>query len=66
MFAYPPGGGREETGLGSGSMEQPGTITRIIRELEDADALQRDAAVRERWERFFADLTTYRGVDCER
>jgi DNA-directed RNA polymerase specialized sigma24 family protein len=40
-------------------MDQPGTITRIIRELENADQLRRDAAVRELWERFFADLTTF-------
>jgi DNA-directed RNA polymerase specialized sigma24 family protein len=40
-------------------MEQPGTITRIIRELEGAEVPQRDAAVRELWERFFADLTTF-------
>jgi DNA-directed RNA polymerase specialized sigma24 family protein len=41
-----------------GSVEQPGTITRIIRELEGAESRQRDFAVRELWERFFADLTT--------
>ncbi len=40
-------------------MDQPGTVTRIIRELEGAERLQRDEAVRELWERFFADLTTY-------
>ena len=40
-------------------MDQPGTITRIIRELESADQLRRDAAVRELWERFFADLTSF-------
>ena len=48
-------------------MEQPGTITRIIRDLEGAEALQRDAAVRELWERFFADLTGYAArVGCGR
>lgn len=40
-------------------MDQPGTITRIIHELEGAAPVQRDAAVRELWERFFGDLTTY-------
>ena len=40
-------------------MEPPGTITRIIRDLEGADQPRRDEAVRELWERFFADLTTY-------
>jgi DNA-directed RNA polymerase specialized sigma24 family protein len=40
-------------------MNQPGTITRIIRDLEGAEPLQRDVAVRELWERFFAELTTY-------
>lgn len=40
-------------------IDEPGTITRIIRELEGAELPQRDAAVRELWERFFADLTNY-------
>jgi DNA-directed RNA polymerase specialized sigma24 family protein len=40
-------------------MNLPGTITRIIRNLEGAEPLRRDAAVREHWERFFADLTIY-------
>jgi DNA-directed RNA polymerase specialized sigma24 family protein len=40
-------------------MDLPGTITRIIRKLEGAERLRRDAAVRELWERFFADLTIY-------
>jgi DNA-directed RNA polymerase specialized sigma24 family protein len=40
-------------------MDLPGTITRIIRNLEGAEQLRRDAAVRELWERFFADLTIY-------
>jgi DNA-directed RNA polymerase specialized sigma24 family protein len=40
-------------------MDHPGTITRIIRDLEGADQARRDDAVRELWERFFADLTTY-------
>jgi DNA-directed RNA polymerase specialized sigma24 family protein len=40
-------------------MDEPGTITRIIRDLEGAEPSQRDIAVRELWERFFADLTTY-------
>jgi DNA-directed RNA polymerase specialized sigma24 family protein len=40
-------------------MDHPGTITRIIRDLEGADHSRRDAAVRELWERFFADLTNY-------
>ena len=44
---------------GTGVMDHPGTITRIIRELEGADRPRRDDAVRELWERFFADLTVY-------
>ena len=40
-------------------MDHPGTITRIIRDLEGADQVRRDHAVRELWERFFADLTSY-------
>ena len=40
-------------------MKLPGTITRIIRDLESTEQLRRDAAVRELWERFFADLTAY-------
>ncbi len=40
-------------------MDHPGTITRIIRDLEGADQARRDDAVRELWERFFADLTIY-------
>jgi DNA-directed RNA polymerase specialized sigma24 family protein len=40
-------------------MDHPGTITRIIRDLEGADQPRRDSAVRELWERFFADLTNY-------
>lgn len=42
-------------------MEHPGTITRIIRDLEGAEHEhpRRDDAVRELWERFFADLTRY-------
>ena len=40
-------------------MEPPGTITRIIRDLEGAEQPRRDEAVRELWERFFADLTIY-------
>lgn len=40
-------------------MEEPGTITRIIRDLEGAESLQRETAVRELWERFFADLTVH-------
>jgi DNA-directed RNA polymerase specialized sigma24 family protein len=40
-------------------VEEPGTITRIIRDLEGAEPERRDAAVRELWERFFADLTMY-------
>ena len=40
-------------------MDHPGTITRIIRDLEGADRPRRDDAVRELWERFFADLTIY-------
>ena len=40
-------------------MNLPGTITRIIRSLEGAGRLRRDAAVQELWERFFADLTVY-------
>ena len=40
-------------------MDHPGTITRIIRDLEGADQIRRDRAARELWERFFADLTTY-------
>ena len=40
-------------------MDHPGTITRIIRDLEGAERARRDDAVRELWERFFADLTTY-------
>jgi DNA-directed RNA polymerase specialized sigma24 family protein len=40
-------------------MSLPGTITRIIRNLEGAERLRRDAAVRELWERFFVDLTVY-------
>jgi DNA-directed RNA polymerase specialized sigma24 family protein len=40
-------------------MDHPGTITRIIRELEGAEGPRRDDAVRELWERFFADLTVY-------
>jgi DNA-directed RNA polymerase specialized sigma24 family protein len=40
-------------------MDHPGTITRIIRDLEGADQARRDDAVRELWERFFADLTNY-------
>jgi len=41
------------------SMDLPGTITRIIRDLEGAERLRRDEAVRELWERFFADTTIY-------
>ncbi len=40
-------------------MDHPGTITRIIRDLEGAERPRRDDAVRELWERFFADLTVY-------
>jgi DNA-directed RNA polymerase specialized sigma24 family protein len=40
-------------------MDHPGTITRIIRDLEGAERPRRDDAVRALWERFFADLTTY-------
>jgi len=40
-------------------MDLPGTITRIIRDLEGAERLRRDDAVRELWERFFADMTVY-------
>ena len=40
-------------------MNLPGTITRIIRNLEGAERLRRDEAVRELWERFFADMTVY-------
>ncbi len=40
-------------------MDHPGTVTRIIRDLEGAEHPRRDDAVRELWERFFADLTTY-------
>jgi DNA-directed RNA polymerase specialized sigma24 family protein len=40
-------------------MDHPGTITRIIRDLEGAEPSRRDDAVRELWERFFADLTAY-------
>lgn len=45
--------------FGGRTVEQPGTITRIIRDLEGAESLQRDTAVRELWERFFADLTVH-------
>jgi DNA-directed RNA polymerase specialized sigma24 family protein len=40
-------------------MDHPGTITRIIRDLEGAERPRRDDAVRQLWERFFADLTDY-------
>jgi hypothetical protein len=40
-------------------MDQPGTITRILRDLESAEPSCREAAVRGLWEHFFADLTTY-------
>jgi DNA-directed RNA polymerase specialized sigma24 family protein len=40
-------------------MDHPGTITRIIRDLEGAERPRRDDAVRLLWERFFADLTAY-------
>ena len=41
------------------NIELPGTITRIIRDLEEGERPQRDDAVRELWEHFFADLTVY-------
>jgi DNA-directed RNA polymerase specialized sigma24 family protein len=40
-------------------MSQTGTITRYIRDLEKGEGAQRDAAVRELWEYFFADLMCY-------
>ena len=40
-------------------MDLTGTITRIIRDLEGAERLRRDDAVRELWERFYADMTIY-------
>jgi DNA-directed RNA polymerase specialized sigma24 family protein len=36
-----------------------GTVTRLIDEIREANHARRDDAVRELWERFFADLTTY-------
>jgi DNA-directed RNA polymerase specialized sigma24 family protein len=44
---------------GKWRMDHPGTITRIIRDLEGAERPRRDDAVRQLWERFFADLTVY-------
>ncbi len=44
---------------GSRSMSQTGTITRCIRDLERGETSQRDAAARELWEYFFADLMCY-------
>jgi hypothetical protein len=40
-------------------MDLPGTITRIIRDLEGAERPPRDDTVRELWGRFFADMTVY-------
>jgi DNA-directed RNA polymerase specialized sigma24 family protein len=40
-------------------MNLPGTVTRLIRELEGAEPPRRDDAVRALWERFFADLTNH-------
>ncbi len=40
-------------------MDLPGTITRIIRDLEGAERPRRDDAVRELWDLFFADMTVY-------
>jgi DNA-directed RNA polymerase specialized sigma24 family protein len=40
-------------------MSQTGTITRCIRDLERGETSQRDAAARELWEYFFADLMCY-------
>jgi len=40
-------------------MSQTGTITRCIRDLEQGETTRRDAAARELWEYFFADLMCY-------
>jgi DNA-directed RNA polymerase specialized sigma24 family protein len=40
-------------------MSETGTITRCIRDLADGESSKRDAAARELWEYFFADLMCY-------
>jgi DNA-directed RNA polymerase specialized sigma24 family protein len=45
--------------LGAHHEDEPDPITRCLRDLEGGDLGRRDDAVRELWEHFFADLTTY-------